>query len=302
MERFRMPLLRAAALGLLVVATSAAGSVGSANAAGSPCGQRPRPPAWRHIVVIAFENHSYRQILGSSAPGSYFKTLASECGSATAYRAVHFPRSLPNYMAATGGAIVTPTDCQPGPDCSSAGANIFSQVGATQWRTFAESMPRPCDLHNGSLYVPRHAPAPYYRRVPRTVCARNMVALPSHPLALRRAFTWIAPNLNHDMHNGSPAQASTWLQGLLGGPSGLLHSRPYTKGHTAIFIWFDSAGASGSVRTAIPFIVISPSTPARRVAAPLDHYSALRGWESMLGVHCVAAACDVKGIRRPFNL
>lgn len=218
-------------LGRMVVAVAMAAAAiattgGSVAAAASPCGHASRAPAWRHIVVIAFENHSYQQILGPDAPASHFKTLAGKCGSAVNYRASHFPRSLPNYLAATGGRIVTTSDCLPGPGCESAGPNIFSQLGGTHWRTFAESMPQPCYSQNTSLYVPRHEPAIYYRRIPRAACRSNVVTLPAHRLKLRRTFTWIAPNLQHDMHDGSLAQASQWLQAFLGGSRGLLHRHP----------------------------------------------------------------------------
>jgi phosphatidylinositol-3-phosphatase len=163
-------------------------------------------------------------------------------------------------------------------------------------------MPTPCDHTETSLYVPRHAPAVYYTRIPPSVCARDMVALPAHRLELRREFTWIAPNLQHDMHDGSPAQASAWLQSFLGGSQGLLQGRAYRDGHTAIFIWFDTAGGSGTTTTPIPFIVISPSTPAGAVGAALNHYSALRAWESMLRLPCRRAACVSSGLRRAFKL
>ena len=76
---FRL-LARAAVVGLLASAATAIAG-GSSAAAASPCGHLRRAPAWHHIVVIAFENHSYNDILGRSAPASYFKTLAGECGS-----------------------------------------------------------------------------------------------------------------------------------------------------------------------------------------------------------------------------
>jgi hypothetical protein len=296
-----MLLVRAALAGLAGLAAMAA-TGGATAQASAPCGHLRHAPSWHHIVVIAFENHSYQQILGKSAPPSYFKTLAGECGSAANFTAAHFPRSLGNYLAATGGRVITTSDCTPSVDCSSGGANIFSQVGSRQWRTFAESMPTPCDPTNSSLYVPRHAPAIYYTRIPRSVCRRNMVALPSHAIKLKREFTWITPNLLHDMHDGTPAQASSWLQSFLGGPNGLLHRQPYTRGHTAVFIWFDSAGGNGSLSTPLPFIVISPSTPHKLAGKALNQFSALRGWEGMLGLPCVASACDANGTRRPFHL
>jgi hypothetical protein len=135
----------------------------------------------------------------------------------------------------------TTSDCTPGPECSSGGPNIFSQIGGLHWRTFAESMPTPCDPNNTSLYVPRHAPAIYYTRIPRAVCRRDTVTIPAHRLKFKRTFTWITPNLQHDLHDGSLSQASRWLTGFLGGTHGAVHRRPYTRGHTAVFIRFDRA-------------------------------------------------------------
>jgi phosphatidylinositol-3-phosphatase len=297
------PLLLARVAAAGVAATAAISLAAPAPAAaGSPCGHVRRPPAWKHIVVIAFENHSYRDILGPSAPRSYFKTLAGKCGSARAFRAVHFPQSLPNYLAATGGRRVTAGDCLPGPGCRSGRGNIFSQLGRSGWRTFAESMPSPCHRGNTRLFVPRHAPALYYTRIRPATCRADVVPLPAHRLKLKRRFTWIVPNLQHDMHDGSPAKASAWLRSFVGGPHGVLHRRPYTRGRTAVFIWFDTGSGTDSVATPIPFIVISPSTPARRALRPMNQFSVLRAWESMLRLPCRGAACFVRGVRPPFNL
>ena len=141
---------RAVAVGAAVVVATG----GSAAFASSPCGHTTRAPAWRHVVVIAFENHSYGQILGRSAPASYFKTLAGKCGSAIDYQAAHFPRSLPNYMAATGGRIVTTSDCLPGPGCESGGptssASSAASIGArspSRCRSRAIARTRRCTCH-----------------------------------------------------------------------------------------------------------------------------------------------------------
>jgi acid phosphatase len=142
MHHHPLLLARVAAAGIAATAALLLATPAPASAS-SPCGHVRRPPAWKHIVVIAFENHSYRDILGRSAPRSYFKTLAARCGSALDYRAVHYPRSLPNYLGATGGRIVTPQDCLPGAGCQSRRGNIFNQLGRPNWRLFAESMPLP---------------------------------------------------------------------------------------------------------------------------------------------------------------
>jgi phosphatidylinositol-3-phosphatase len=295
-------LVLAALLLALGSAPAAAPAHGAPAASGGPCGTAAHAPRWQHVVVIAFENHSYRQILGRSAPASYFTTLAHECGQATSYRGLRFP-SLPNYIAATSGQLSITRDCTPAPGCESGAPSIFGQVGSSHWQGLAQSMPHPCTLKNAGLYVPRHMPAAYYTRPKvRGACRARLVPLGSRP-TLGAAFTWIAPDLRHDLHNGTIAQASAWLQGFLAGPNGVLHRRPYTDGRTAIFIWFDTPAGSQSIATPIPMIVVSPSTRPGTVATPsYTHYGALLTWERMLGRSCLAHACGARAFREAFHL
>ncbi|HEU0195311.1 MAG TPA: hypothetical protein VFQ71_13985 [Gaiellales bacterium] len=291
-----------AACALAVAVRGGPRTADTAAAAASPCGSVSKPPAYTHIVVIAFENHSYASVLGSSAPASYFKTIAAQCGSATAFRAASFPHSLPNYLAATGGTTGSITgDCLPKGACRLNTSSIFQQLGSTRWAVWNESMPAACDRANASPYVVRHNPAVYYTALPAADCQGNDVAMPATP-TIRRAFTWITPNLNDDLTKGTPATAGAWLQNLLTGPHGLLVSAPYTSGNTAVFVWFDSAAQTDSATTPVPLVVISPSTKARTVSTSLTDYSLLRTWEDLLGLPCLGSACSAKGAETPFNL
>ena len=291
-----------------VIATIATLVVGVSNSAtsaapASPCGSSSAVPQYKHIVVIAFENHSYASILGSAAPASYFKTLASECGSATNFTSASFPHSLPNYLAVTSGTTGGVTgDCLPSTHCSVLSASIFDQVGASSWRVWAESMPQPCDSQNQSSYVTRHNPALYYPAITAATCRADDQPMPTTVPNPGRTITWITPNLQHDLTIGTLADASTWLSTLLTGPGGLLHSKAYTAGNTAIFIWFDSGADTDAASTPIPLIVIAPSTGHRVVTIPLDDYQLLHGWESLLGQSCLANACTAKGFDKAFRL
>jgi acid phosphatase len=258
---------------------------------------------YSHVVVIAFENHSYQSILGSSAPSSYFKTLASKCGTATDFTAAHFPRSLPNYLAATSGSIAGITgDCLPRPGCTSPARSIFTQVGRSEWRAWGQSMPSPCYKGNSSAFVARHVPSLYYTRISSSVCQADTLPLPSVFPGVSRKFVWIAPDLNNDMHNGTPAQASAWLSNFLAGSHGLLRTRNYQAGHMAIFIWFDSGGGSDTVSTPIPLIVIAPSVGHRVVTQHLTDYHLLHGWQGLLGEPCLNWSCSVSGFDKLFHL
>ena len=279
-----------------------AAPAGASISISSPCSPGT-PRHYSHIVVIAFENHSYQSILGSSAPSSYFKTLASRCGTATDFTAAHFPRSLPNYLAVTSGSTAGITgDCLPGPQCISRHRSIFTQVGSREWRAWGQSMPSRCYKGNNGAFVARHVPSLYYTGISSSVCRADTLPLPSRFPGVSRKFVWIAPDVNNDMHNGTPAQASAWLSNFLAGSHGLLRTRNYQAGHMAIFIWFDSGGGSDTVSTPIPLIVIAPSVGHRVVTRHLTDYHLLHGWQGLLGEPCLNFSCSVSGFDKLFHL
>ena len=109
------------------------------------------------------ENHSYGQVIGSSA-APYENSLARACGLATNYHGVTHP-SLPNYMAATGGTTAgITTDCSPSSSCESRGPSIFGEIASSgrQWRSYEESMPSNCDLRSAGEYAVKHNPWAYF--------------------------------------------------------------------------------------------------------------------------------------------
>jgi hypothetical protein len=297
-----MPVRRLAAGVIALAAAALVAAPGAAAATQSPCGRVAHAPQWKHVIVVTFENHSYADVLGSSAPPSEFKSLARQCGVATQFTASHFPHSLPTYIASTSGRVTITGDCTPGPACSSPDASIFSQLGQAGWRTFGESMPAPCFGANATPYVARHVPPLYYIRITDATCEADVRPLPASTPTRWRRFTWISPNEVHDMEQGSIGQASTWLTAFLEGPRGVLKRPPYTNGHTAVFIWFDTGGDTDTVATPLPFIVISPSTPHTTTARAVDDMSALRVWERMLGLPCLNDACSASGMAFPFHL
>jgi hypothetical protein len=288
---------------LLGAASPASARPLPAATAAKPCGPSATVPAYSDVIVIAFENHSYSSVLGASAPSSYFKTLAAQCGVATDFTSASFPHSLPNYLAVTGGTTAGVTgDCIPSTTCSVPGGGIFGQLGSAGWRVWAESAPTACAKQSSGGYVPRHNPAVYYTGIAAGTCQSDDAVPPATLPAPQRAFTWISPDLNHDMTLDSTADAGAWLQTLLAGPNGLLNTAPYTKGHTAIVIWFDSAADTDTASTPVPLIVISPSTGHRVVKTHITDYAILHGWEALLGLPCLQNACTASGFNTAFRL
>jgi hypothetical protein len=161
-----------------------------------------------------------------------------------------------------------------------------------------EDMPHPCfggaDAGN---YAKKHNPFIYYRDVARdrAQCSRivPLSALDGderrHALA---PFTWISPNLCHDMHDCSTATGDRFLARLVPpllralGPHGLL-----------VLTWDEGSSGAGCCRLAggghVATVVAGDGARrGARLATPVDHYSVLQTIEDLLGVPRLrGAAC-----------
>jgi phosphatidylinositol-3-phosphatase len=296
------------------VKTGIAGASPTAAAAGR-CGSVVAPPVYRHVVWIWMENHSYGDIIGNKAQAPYLNALASECGLATNYHNVSHP-SLPNYLAATSGRdrdglpVLSWLDCSPSVVCDTSAASIFGQ-GET-WTAYQESMPSNCARSNSGEYAVRHNPPPYYEKLSgcasRDVPYARLVAdLAANALP---AFSFITPNLLHDMHDGTIAQGDAWLASHL--PT-ILNSATYKSGNTAIFItWDEGSGGHPAENCAanttdaschIATIVVSPSTRAgTRSGTLFNHYSLLGTAEQLLGLPRLGQASSYPTMTAAFQL
>jgi hypothetical protein len=176
------------------------------------------------------------------------------------------------------------------------GPSIFSQVGRAGWRSLEESMPSNCLLGDSGVYAVRHNPAAYYTRT-RAACAGRDVPLGAKPDVSAR-FTFVTPNLCHDMHDCGVSAGDTWLRGFL--PK-VLASSSYRGGRTAVFLTWDEDDRSTANHIAT--LVIAPSVRAgARSAKRFDHYSMLRTTEELLGLGHLGRAAHAPSMRHPFNL
>ncbi|HJU37375.1 MAG TPA: alkaline phosphatase family protein [Gaiellaceae bacterium] len=256
---------------------------------------------YSHVVWIVMENHSYSQIIGNTASAPYINSLAQTYGNAEEMFAEAHP-SLPNYIAMTSGSTQGITD-DSGPSSHPLDVpNIFAQLG-TGARALEESMPSNCYRSNSGNYAVRHDPAVYYTNF--AACSTQVVPLGSTP-NLSARFTFITPNLCHDMHanscsgsNDEIAQGDTWLKGFV--PE-LLSTPEYTSGSTVIFITWDEGESCSGCTNQIPTIVISPTTKGIRSTTTFNHYSMLRTTEEILGLPLIGGAATATSMRAAFGL
>lgn len=253
------------------------------------------PSVYDHVIWIVMENHSYDQIIGSSdAP--YLNKLAGEAGLAADFYAESHP-SLPNYIAMTSGSTQGIVDDNDPSDHPLDVPSLFSLLPGGGSRSLAESMPSNCARADSGDYAVRHNPQAYYTNLGGD-CGRYDVPL-SDPPDLSARFTFVTPNLIHDMHNGTVADGDTWLSTFI--PS-VLASPEYSAGRAATFItWDEDDDVSGNH---IPTFVIAPSIPpGTEVTTRLDHYSMLRATQEMLDLTpLLGNAATAADMRAAFNL
>lgn len=184
---------------------------------GNSSSPKPVPvnqPTFAHVVLVMEENHSYGDVINNSSM-PYLNSLASQYGLATQYFANAHP-SLPNYLMLTTGQMEATTDTFSGTINDDNIVREFVNAGKS-WKGYLESIPSAGYLGSAGLYVKEHDPFAYLsdvqgsstqmaNLVPFTQFASDLAnnALPQ--------YSFIAPNLNDDAHDGTLTQADSWLQ------------------------------------------------------------------------------------------
>jgi hypothetical protein len=248
------------------------------------------------------ENKNYSRIIGNTTSAPYINQLATTYGNATQMFAEAHP-SLPNYIAMTSGSTQGVAD-DSGPSSHPLSVeSIFSQLG-TNARSLAQSMPSNCAKTDAGNYVVHHNPEAYYTNL-GTACSTNDVPLGPTP-DLSASFTFITPDLCHDMHSNScagstdtVAQGDQWLQSFM---PNLLATPQYQAGNTVIFLTWDEDSACSTCTNNVATIVISPTTNGVSDATRFTHYSMLRTTEEILGLPLLGGAQTANSMRAAFNL
>jgi hypothetical protein len=285
------------------------GAVVAAIASQSPDTRAGGTPKLGRVAVMVLENRSYEQIIGNpSAP--YINSLARKGALETRYYAVTHP-SLPNYIAlTTGGHVGVNSDCS---SCQSRGRSLVNQLDGAHipWRAYFESMPsQPSTPYGkGQAYDPYYNPFVYTQSLAKTDLTsdtRDFATL-SRDLATNslHRFSWIAPDVWHDGHNGKLAAVDSFASRMVPrivkalGPRGVLFIL-WDEGQKT-----DIRGAHGKGGGRVPLIALGPGARAgARVNAKANHYALLKTIEASMGLsqlgHARGAATPVlTGLLRP---
>jgi hypothetical protein len=274
--------VKAIAVALAVLAVAAGGA-----SAGVPV------PAFRHVVVIMFENKEESSVLGSgNAPT--FDAMAHRYATLTHYYGVTHP-SLPNYLALVSGSTHgINSDCT---SCIVSAPNLADTLerGGKTWKLYAEGLPHP-GFTGASYgrYAKKHAPFLYFRDIVTSRKRRNRVV----PLAQLHAdlaghklpdFALVVPDLCHSMHDCSVRTGDTWLRSKLPPLLALTDS--------VVFVVFDEGASNSKGGGHVPALALGTAVrPGVSFDNSTSHYGLLRTIEDAWGLSALAHSAGAQPI------
>ena len=247
----------------------------------------PAVPRSNHVWIITEENHSFEKVIGNSQM-PYYNFLANKYALATKYYSNRHS-SLPALMRLVAGQDVTTnnntTSCF---DVDNIVRHLLLK-GLT-WKSYQEDLP-----HAGytglswANYVRRHNPLIDF--VDACTPSQKLNSVPYSQLATDMAnnatpnYIYITPNLQHDGHDGTRAQADDWLSKHV--PKILARPEFQSGGDGLLFIAWDegdiapthdsrcsaktSTGCGGRVAT----LVIGPKVKHNFKSQSLYHHQNL---------------------------
>lgn len=231
----------------------------------------PRP---NHVVIVVEENHGYKNIIGNSG-APYINDLAKRGVLFTKATGVTHP-SEPNYLALFSGSTqgLTSDHCP----VTFSTPNLASELRnkGLSFTGYSDQLPYPGFTGCSSKgYFRKHAPWVDFSNLspnasqPMTAFQKDLSKLPT--------VSFVIPNVDHDMHNGSIQQADHWLK------ANLSSYVKWASTHNSLLIitWDEDDFTKANH---IPLLMVGPMLKPGTSNQSINHYSILRTIETMYGL------------------
>jgi phosphatidylinositol-3-phosphatase len=202
-------------------------------------------PAFDHVVIVIEENHSFGDIIGNTAQAPNLNALAAQGanivnastdpqGNTSGSHAVRHP-SQPNYLELYSGSNQgTVQDGHPGstsepfsspPPFDTPNLGAALRNAGLSFATYSQGLPSAgSDVDSNGAYQRKHNPVtnwvnetnPTTNQLPSSVnlpfTAFQQIANSPGGFANLPTVTFVVPDQDNDMHDGSIQQADTWLK------------------------------------------------------------------------------------------
>jgi phosphatidylinositol-3-phosphatase len=246
-------------------------------------------PAPAHIVIVVEENKPDSAVVGSkSAP--YLNALAN-AGANMAQSFAEAHPSEPNYLALFAGNTfgLTSDAC---PVNAGAAPNLASELLAAGYTFggFSEDLPAVGSTAcSAGKYARKHVPWANFTNVP----AAKSVPFPAFnnrtDYASLPTVSFVIPNLDNDMHDGTVSQADTWLYNNLS-----RYANWAVANNSLLIITFDED--DGGSKNQIPTIIYGAHVRPGTYTEPISHYNVLSTIEEMYGLPKSGLAANAPAI------
>lgn len=247
----------------------------------------PRPD---HVVVVIEENRGYSQIMNKLNLNSYIHTLTKRGMLFTQSYGVTHP-SQPNYLALFSGSTqgIINNAC-PNTFSSDNLATVLRDAGLS-FASFSESLPGVGDLSCMSgAYQRKHNPLSNWQGT-RLPAGLNM-RFADFPQDFSKlpTISFVIPDQDHDMHDGSFIAAGNWLE---------THIAPYIEWamqhNSLLILTWDEDNYREDNRIAT--LLVGPMVKAGSSDQRIDHYNVLRTLLDFYDLPPLGASRDAEAIK-----
>jgi phosphatidylinositol-3-phosphatase len=252
----------------------------------------PKPA---HIVIVMEENHSFNDIIGTSSSAAYFNSLASQGALMTSSFAVTHP-SEPNYMALFAGSTfgLSADTC---PVSEGTTANLGSELLAAgdTFKGYSEGLPKTGSTScTSGEYARKHSPWINFSNVPTSDSLPFSSFPSSSNYASLPTVSFVIPNLDDDMHDGTIAEANTWLQKNMAAYATWAESN-----NSLLIVQWDEDDYTENNQ--IPTIIVGQSVVPGKYTETISHYNLLATIEQMYGLSEVGSSSGATPITNIWN-
>jgi phosphatidylinositol-3-phosphatase len=234
-------------------------------------------PQFAHVVIVVEENRSEGHIIGSPQ-NPFINSLAAHGANMVASFAEAHP-SEPNYLALFAGSTfgVTKDLCPVnGGNTPNLGSELLG-AGYT-FVGYSEGLPTVgSPACTAGKYARKHVPWANFTNVPPT-SSQPFSAFPMNNYASLPTVSFVIPNNDDNMHDGSVAQGDAWLNRALSGYA----NWAVANNSLLIVTWDEDDGGGG--RNQIPTIIYGAHVQPGSYTEPITHYSVLSTLEQMYGL------------------
>ncbi|HEU0191894.1 MAG TPA: alkaline phosphatase family protein [Mycobacterium sp.] len=249
-------------------------------------------PTPAHVVIVVEENRSQANIIGNSAAPFINQLAAAGAMMSQSFAETH--PSEPNYFALFAGSTfgITQNVC---PVDGGNTPNLGSQLLASgrTFMGFAEGLPAVGSTAcTAGAYGRKHAPWVNFTNIPPTYSVPfSVFPSPSRPQGYNGLPTvsFVIPDGNNDMHDGSIAQGDNWLK------QNLFEYAKWAKDNNSLLIltWDED---DNTPRNQIPTIIYGAGVKPGSYAEPISHYNVLSTLEEMYGLPKLGLAARAPAI------